>query len=146
MAVQIGALGWSLGSVYSRNRPRQAHPIVTGAIQQLGAGLAWAPFAIAFHDTPITWTARSAGGFVYLVIFGSILGFSAFVYALHHLPVSVASLYSYVNPLVAVWLGSLVYREPFGAREATAMAVIFLGMGLVKRSMGKFAHRNPADA
>ena len=145
VAIQIGALGWSLGSVYSRNRPRRAHPVVTGAIQQLGAGLAWAPFAIAFQ-APFTWTTRSAGGFVYLVIFGSILGFSAFVYALHNLPVSVASLYSYVNPVVAVWLGWLVYREPFGAREAAAMGVVFLGVGLVKRTMGKFAERQAADA
>ena len=61
------------------------------------------------------------------MIFGSILGFSAY-----DLPVAVATLCSYINPLVAAWLGWLFYREPFGAREATAMGVIFLGVGLVK--------------
>jgi len=60
------------------------------------------------------------------------LGFSAYTYALDHLPVAIVSLYSYINPVVAVWLGWLVYREPFGVQEAAAMAVIFLGVSLVK--------------
>jgi len=132
LALQVGALGWSFGSIYSRNRPRLAHPVVGGAFQQLGAGLVWAPIALLAHHGPIVWTSRSLGGFLYLVVFGSILGFSAYLYALHHLPVAIVSLYSYVNPVVAVWLGWLVYREPFGLREAAAMMIIFLGVGLVK--------------
>jgi drug/metabolite transporter (DMT)-like permease len=132
-ALQVGALGWSLGSIYNRNRPRTAHAFVNGALQQLGAGLAFVPLALAAGSWPAAWTPRSTAAFFYLVIFGSILGFSAYVYALDHLSVAVATLYSYVNPVVAVWLGWLVYREPFGTREAAAMAVIFLGVGLVKK-------------
>ena len=137
VALQVGAAAWSFGSIYSRSRPRRAHPIVTGAFQQLGAGLAWGPVALLLHHGPITWTARSLEGFFYLVFFGSILGFSAYLYALDHLPVSVVSLYSYVNPVVAVWLGWVFYREPFGLREAAAMAIVFLGVGLVKVQAGK---------
>jgi drug/metabolite transporter (DMT)-like permease len=132
LALQVGALGWSFGSIYNRNRPRTVHAFVNGAVQQLGAGLSSLPLALA-GDWPAAWTARSTAAFFYLVIFGSIIGFSAYVYALDHLPVAVATLYSYINPVVAVWLGWLVYREPFGAREAAAMAVIFLGVGLVKK-------------
>ncbi|MBI3664769.1 MAG: EamA family transporter, partial [Acidobacteria bacterium] len=137
LTMQVGAAGWALGAIYHRNRPRRAHPIVTGAFQQFGAGLAYAPFALLLKQTPIAWTARSFGGFIYLVIFGSILAFSAFVYALEHLPISVASLYAYINPVVAICLGWLFYREPFGWREAAAMAVIFLGVALVKVQAGK---------
>ncbi|HYM09206.1 MAG TPA: EamA family transporter [Bryobacterales bacterium] len=143
LAIQVGALGWSFGSIYNRNRPRRAHPIVSGAFQQLGAGIAWAPLALLLTPQPVSWTARSAGAFAYLVVFGSILGFSAYVYALDHLPISVASLYSYVNPVVAVWLGWLIYREPFGAREAAAMVVIFLGVGLVKMQAPKLESEQP---
>jgi len=132
LAIQVGAAGWALGSIYNRNRPRTAHAFVNGAIQQLGAGLAFLPVALA-GSWPASWTTRAAGAFFYLVIFGSILGFSAYVYALDHLPVAVASLYSYINPVVAVWLGWLVYREPFGARETAAMVAIFLGVALVRR-------------
>ena len=143
-ALQVGSVGWAAGSIYNRNRPRTAHSFVNGAVQQLGAGLAFLPFALA-GSWPASWTARSAGAFFYLVIFGSILGFSAYVYALDHLPVAVATLYSYINPLVAAWLGWLFYREPFGAREATAMGVIFLGVGLVKmqRRAGGEAVKTP---
>jgi len=131
LALQVGSVGWAFGSIYNRNRPRTAHSFVNGAVQQFAAGLAFLPLALV-SPWPAAWTARSGAAFFYLVIFGSILGFSAYVYALDHLPVAVASLYSYINPVVAVWLGWLVYREPFGAREAAAMGVIFLGVGLVK--------------
>lgn len=133
LAMQVGSLGWSFGSIYNRNRPRRAHPIVAGAVQQLGAGLAFAPFALLLDAGPLAWTNRALWAFLYLVLFGSILGFSAYVYALEHLPVSIVSLYSYFNPVVAVWLGWLFYREPFGWREAAAMIIIFLGVGLVKK-------------
>ena len=70
---------------------------------------------------------------LYLVVFGSIVGYSAYVYALDRLPVAIASVYPYVNSIVAVALGWLIYREPFGPREALAMVVIFFSVALVKR-------------
>jgi drug/metabolite transporter (DMT)-like permease len=73
------------------------------------------------------------GALLYLVFFGSIVGYSAYAYALDRLPVAIVSVYPYVNAVVAVALGWLFYREHFGAREALAMAVIFAGVGVVKR-------------
>jgi drug/metabolite transporter (DMT)-like permease len=73
----------------------------------------------------------------WLVVFGSIVGYSAFVYVMEKLPVSVVSIYTYVNPVVAVILGWLFYREPFGLREAVGMAVIFVGVAVVKRFSAK---------
>jgi drug/metabolite transporter (DMT)-like permease len=81
----------------------------------------------------IHWSARGVGALVYLVTFGSIVGYSSYVVALQRLPVAIVSLYNYVNPVVAVILGWLFYREAFGVREAIAMVVIFLGVALVKR-------------
>ena len=70
---------------------------------------------------------------LYLVCFGSIVGYSAYKYALEHLPVAIVSIYSYVNAVVAVALGWLFYREPFGLRQAVAMVIIFAGVAVVKR-------------
>src|SRR5437588_158615 len=70
-------------------------------------------------------------------IFGSIVGYSSYAYALDRLPVAVVSIYPYVNSVVAVALGWLFYREPFGRREALAMLVIFAGVALVKWQSGK---------
>lgn len=131
--IQIGIVAWSAGSIYQRRQPARAHPIVTGAIQQLAAGLAFIPAALLIPEHPIIPSVRGVAAVCYLVVFGSIVGYSSYVYALTHLRVAVVSLYSYVNPVVAVLLGWLFYREPFGMRETVAMAVIFAGVAIVKR-------------
>ncbi len=70
---------------------------------------------------------------LYLVVFGSLVGYSAYVYAMDRLPVAIVSIYPYANATVAVFLGWLFYREPFGAREMLAMAIIFAGVAIVKK-------------
>jgi drug/metabolite transporter (DMT)-like permease len=69
---------------------------------------------------------------LYLVTFGSIVGYSAFIYALQHLPIAIVSTYNYVNPVVAIFLGWLFYREPLGWREFAAMGIIFFGVAIVR--------------
>ena len=69
---------------------------------------------------------------LWLVFCGSIIGYSAYVYALDRLPIALVSVYTYVNPIVAAILGSLTFNEPFGKREVLAMVVIFAGVGVVK--------------
>jgi len=131
--LQIGCIAWAFASIYQRRQHGRTHPIVIGAIQQLAAGLAFAPAALLIPEHPIVPSMRGVGALCYLVVFGSIVGYSSYIYALTRLRVAVVSVYSYVNPVVAVWLGWMVYREPFGVREAIAMAVIFAGVALVKR-------------
>jgi drug/metabolite transporter (DMT)-like permease len=66
------------------------------------------------------------------VLFGSIVGYSAYVYALKYLPVSTVSLYAYVNPIIAVVLGTLILSEPFSLRILLASALVFVGIGVVR--------------
>jgi drug/metabolite transporter (DMT)-like permease len=134
--VQGGMFAWCFGSILQKHAPVRAHPVVTGAVQQLAAGLGALPLAL-LGDHRIVWSTRGVGALFYLVIFGSIVGYSAYLYALGNLPVSVVSLYPYLNAVVAVGLGWLVYREPFGVREAIAMAIIFAGVGIVKWQSGR---------
>ena len=133
LLMQVGLAGWSFGSIYQRRQAGKAHAVIAGAVQQLAAGLILAPFALAIHEHPVQWSARGVGALVYLVCFGSIVGYSAYVYAMDRLPVAIVSVYPYVNAVVAVALGWLFYREPFGRREALAMAIIFAGVAIVKR-------------
>ena len=72
--------------------------------------------ALARGEWPVTLQQRTLGALVYLIVVGSIVGFSAYAYALKHLPVATVSLYAYVNPVIAVLLGTLVLGEPFSAR------------------------------
>lgn len=137
LLLQLGCASWSFGSIYQRRHSGLVHPLMASALQQLAAGLAFLPPAWLLPHAGVRWATRGMLALIYLVVFGSIVGYSAYIYALRRLPVAVVSLYSYVNPVVAVILGRLVYREPFGLREAAAMAVIFLGVGLVKLSTAR---------
>ena len=125
--------GWSFGSIFQRRQTSRAHPIIIGAVQQLAAGLAVTPLAFILPEHPVHWAPRGVAALIYLVLFGSIVGYSAYAYAMDRLPVAIVSIYPYVNAVVAVALGWLFYREPFGRREALAMLVIFAGVALVKR-------------
>jgi drug/metabolite transporter (DMT)-like permease len=139
LILQMGMISWSAGSIYQRRQKVGAHPIVIGAVQQVFAGLAAVPFALFAGSHHIAWSARGVSALFYLVTFGSIVGYSAYIYALDRLPVAVVSIYPYVNSVVAVALGWLFYREPFGVREAAAMIVIFTGVAVVKWQGGKAA-------
>jgi drug/metabolite transporter (DMT)-like permease len=133
LILSAGMAGWSFGSILQRRKPGKAHPVIAGGMQQLLTGLALAPLALLAHEHPIQWSTRGVTALVYLVFFGSIVGYSAYVYALDRLPVAIVSVYPYVNAVVAVALGWLFYREPFGMREAAAMVVIFTSVWAVKR-------------
>jgi drug/metabolite transporter (DMT)-like permease len=80
----------------------------------------------------LTFTWRSGAAELYLIVFGSLVGYSAYVYALKHLPMATVSLYAYVNPVIAVVLGTLLLGEPFGWRVVVAPLVVFAGIAVVK--------------
>jgi drug/metabolite transporter (DMT)-like permease len=140
LILQLGMAGWSFGSIYQRRKAGKAHPIIAGGVQQLAAGLILAPFALAIPEHPIHWSVRGVSALFYLVVFGSLVGYSAYAYALDRLPVAIVSVYPYVNAVVAVGLGWLFYREPFGWREAIAMTIIFASVAVVKR----FSRKGPS--
>lgn len=134
LLLQISGVGWALGALLQKRVHSRAAPFVSGAVQQLAAGLAVSVPALLFENLPHAVSVRSELAVVYLVIFGSIVGFSSFIYSMARLPVALVSIYTFVNPIVAVWLGRLFFREPFGYRELTAMGIIFAGIVLIRWS------------
>jgi len=133
LLLQLGMATWSFGSIFQRRQPGKAHPVVASGVQELAAAASLLPFALLVPQPAIHWSVRGVSALLYLITFGSIVGYSAYAYALDRLPVAILSIYPYVNAVVAVALGWLFYREPFGAREASAMVVIFAGVAIVKR-------------
>ncbi|MGH9663680.1 MAG: EamA family transporter [Bryobacteraceae bacterium] len=146
LLLQLGCAGWAAGSITQRRHATQTHPVVAGAVQQLVTGLLYLPLWLLFSGPSGAWKTRSVLAVLYLALSGSIIGYSAYLYALHRLPVAVVSLYTYVNPTVAVLLGWLFYREPFGARAAAAMAIIFCGVAVVKRFGHSGGESHPRQA
>src|SRR5205823_10083516 len=120
---------WSLGSVYSKRHRTETSPYVGAAIQMIAGGAAIALVGTVLGEWS-RWhvTPRGAGAMAYLVVFGSILGYSAYTYALRHASPTIVGTYAYVNPGIAVLLGWLILAEPVTARTFVAMALI-LGAG-----------------
>jgi len=134
LLLQIGCIGWVTGALLQKRLGTVAHPIVSGAVQQLATGIVFIVLALAFERMPAHVTLRAVGGIVYLIVFGAVIGYSAFVFAMDRLPATIVSIYTFVNPVVAVFLGWLIFREPFGRRELVAMLLIFTGIAVVKFS------------
>lgn len=137
IAAQIACVGWAIGSSYARRRGRghakHENVLATAAFEMLFGGVFLLVGGLAMHETArLAFTPRTSGALTYLILFGAIGGFTAYAYALKHLPVATVSLYAYVNPIIAVILGTLVLKEPFSARMVVAAAVVFGGVVLVK--------------
>lgn len=132
LVLQVGSFFWNAGSILQRRWRATTPPLLTGAIQQIAAGLIYAVAAAVVPEHPVHLTVTGVAGLAWLITFGSIVGYSAYIYSLETLPVSLVSLYTYINPVVAVALGKLFYEEPFGRREVAAMAIIFTGVAIVK--------------
>jgi drug/metabolite transporter (DMT)-like permease len=134
LLIQLSAAGWTLGSLLQKRVHSHAPPFVSGAVQQFAAGIAFIVSGASFEKMPAVVGTRATLAVAYLVVFGSIVGYSAFIYVVKNLPVAIASTYYFVNPLVAVSLGWLFFREPFGMRSAIAMLIVFAGIGIVRWS------------
>ena len=135
IALQLACAGWALGTSYTKRTAPSSSPVATSAMQQLVAGLMFLVIATVTGEWgQLAFTRRSAGAILYLVVFGSIVAYSSYVYALKHLPIATVSLYSYVNPLIAVVLGTVLLSEPFSSRTLVASALVFAGIAVVRSS------------
>jgi drug/metabolite transporter (DMT)-like permease len=128
LALLVASLAWSFGSIWSRGRDLPP-PFMAAAAQMLCGGLAMLVLGLAigerFHGLP---TSHGLAAFAYLIVFGSIVGFSAYIWLLHHVRPALAGSYAYVNPAIAVALGAWLAGERFGHHELLAMGVILLGV------------------
>ena len=132
-ALQVACIGWGLGSSYSRRLAREENAFGAATLQMIFGGLFMLAAATIHGEwTQMTLTWRSAAAELYLIVFGSLVGYTAYVYALKYLPVSTVSLYAFVNPVIAVVLGTLMLGEPFGLRAVVASAAVFVGVAVVR--------------
>jgi drug/metabolite transporter (DMT)-like permease len=125
IALTCASASWSIGSVYAKRHPTETSPYVGAAVQMLVGGLAVTLFGSLLGEWH-AWhpSGRGLGAMAYLVVFGSIVGYSAYAYALRHASATIVGTYAYVNPVIAVLLGWLILREPVTARTFAAMGLI----------------------
>ncbi|WP_175414708.1 EamA family transporter [Nibricoccus aquaticus] len=132
---------WPFGSIYAKHLRNPVAPFMASAVQMIGGGLGLGVVSLlagewaGFHLTGVS--ARSWGAFSYLVLVGSLVGFSTFVWLMKHTTPARASTYAYVNPVVAVFLGWLILDEHVDARTVWSAAVIIAGVVLITSQKGR---------
>jgi drug/metabolite transporter (DMT)-like permease len=133
LGLQLGSLSWALGSVLSKKWQTAAgNPFSATAWQLVFAGIANLVFALLVEKpASATWTFRGVGAILYLVVFGSWIGYTAYIWLLQHVPTSKVSTYAYVNPVVAVFLGWLVLHERIDRYIVMGSAIIVASVVLV---------------
>lgn len=132
IAIQIGATWlWTTGSVISKRRPVKVDAIVATGYEMLTAGAVLLVIGVVSGELP-KWqlTPKGLGALVYLILMGSCVAFTAFVWLLRHAPASKVMTYAYVNPVVAVFLGWLVLAERLDGWMAAGMAIIVAGVAV----------------
>ncbi len=131
--VVLGSLSWSIGSFMSQRITMPANPFVASMAEMAAGGVALLVLGTAkgerLHLAEVTWQSWAA--LAYLVLAGSLIGFTAYIWLLGNAPISLASTYAYVNPVVAVILGWLILSEPVTATMLVAGALIVVGVALV---------------
>jgi len=137
-ALLVAAFLWSLGSIYSRSADLPKSSLLSTGMEMLGGGAGlyltgtltgeWQALDIA------SISSRSWLGLAFLIVFGSLMGFTAYAWLLRVAPVSLVATYAYVNPLVAILLGSLLAQEVLNARILMAALVIVGAVVLINHS------------
>ena len=135
-----GSFSWALGSVLSKRWQSGMDVFSATGWQVVAAGVGNFLFALVVGDLKrVSWTPRGLGAVVYLVICGSWIGYTAYIWLLDHVPTSKVSTYAYVNPVVAVFLGWLVLHERVDRFILAGSAIVVLSVILV--TSAKVKHR-----
>jgi drug/metabolite transporter (DMT)-like permease len=137
LLVVVSALSWALGTFLSSRLPMPGDAVTTAAIQGLAGGMLLIPVGMAVPSSeslsPADWSTRSLLGLLYLIVFGSIVGYTAYVWLVANVPLGTVATYAYVNPLVAITLGIVFLHETVTWQVAAGAAVILTSVAVVIR-------------
>ena len=145
ITVVVAAMSWAAGSVWATRAPTVRRPLVMVGMEMVGGGIGCAIVGLArgelgdFHPGAVPTRAWVA--LAYLVVAGSMLAYTAYVWLLHNARLSLVTTYTYVNPVVAVALGALILNEDLSLRTLLASAAIVVGVMLIIRRSGKPAEQ-----
>jgi len=132
-AIQIGCIAWQYGSIHGKHELKSISPLMSSTLQMLAGGLLLDIAGVAAGEVPrFHVNARTLSALIYLTVFGSIIAYSAYIYALSKIRATNVALYAYVNPVVAVILGWMILNEQLTPMSFVAMIVILGGVALVQ--------------
>ena len=134
LAIQLACIGWVCGTSYAKRHELGADPLASAGLQMVFSGVMLLVAATAHDDwAHLSFTPRTVAAMAYLSVMGSLVAYSAYIYAIQHLRLSLVSLYAYINPIIAVALGALLLGEPLSGRIVVAAGLVLAGSGIVGR-------------
>jgi len=134
IVIQLACIGWVIGTSFAKRHELGDNPFRSTALQMVFSGAMLLSAATAHGDwSQVYFTPRTIAAMAYLTIAGSLIAYSAYIYAIQHLPLQLVSLYAYINPMIAVALGTLLLDEPLSARIIVAAILVFVGTWIVGR-------------
>jgi len=134
LVIFVAVLSWAGGSVWLKRRGNDGNAFLNAGLQMFFGGIWLIPGALIFDDLgSVTWSAEAFYSMIYLVLIGSIVAYACYSYVLRKLPMTIVSLYAYVNPIVAVALGWIVLSEKLNLRIGIAILVTVAGIYIVNR-------------
>jgi drug/metabolite transporter (DMT)-like permease len=134
IALFVATFSWALGSILNKRKAPAVNVLMDSGIQVFAGGaimLLISPVADDYSKL-VLWNQEGFTALCYLIVFGSVLAYAAYMYALKELPVGFVTSYAYVNPLVAVILGSLFLDEPMNSTTVIAFVLILAGIFIVR--------------
>jgi drug/metabolite transporter (DMT)-like permease len=130
----IAVLAWAGGSVWIKKQGNDGDPFLNAGLQMFFGGVWLIPATAMFDNlTDVTWSLEAFYALVYLVLIGSVVAYACYTYVLRKLPMTIVSLYAYVNPVVAVLLGWIVLDEKLNMQIGIAILVTVTGIYIVNR-------------
>ena len=148
LALVVGsAVAWAVGSYLSGRLPMPKDAFAATALEMLAGGIVLLPIGLFATDfEPSDWSTKSILAWWYLIVFGSLLGYTAYVWLLQHAPIGKVATYAYVNPVVAITLGVLVLDEQITWRIAIGAAIVLAAVAAVVRKESVPAETEAAPA
>jgi drug/metabolite transporter (DMT)-like permease len=132
----VGLINGSLGSVYMKKFPVKINSVLNAGLQMMICGSVTTVLGLLIGEgKKITFDPTGWYALFYLVVAGSILGYSLFVYAMDRLPATIVSVYAYINPIVAIWLGLVILNEPISAKTLIAIGITLVGVFIVNKGV-----------
>lgn len=132
--VFAATISWAVSSILVKKVNQTTNPFLNAGMQMFFGGVWCLPFSLVFDDlSGIHWSAPTVYALLYLIVFGSAMAYSLYFYAITKLPMTIASLYSYINPLVAVFLGWLILDEKLNLQIGIAFLITVVGIYMVSR-------------
>jgi drug/metabolite transporter (DMT)-like permease len=141
LALLGAVIFWSTGSLYSKYVKLDVHPLMGASVQMLMAGIVLSVIGISIGELPrLRFEINGLLSLAYLVIAGSFIGYTSYIYAIAKLPLSLVSTYAYINPVIALFLGWIILDEKLNFQIVIAAVVILVGVFIVKQGTAKLKH------